>query len=129
MAGYHLKSRIDVELDTPDMAAAWKLPEPGQLRMHGPLLQLEAVSFTYPEPKEPALAATPAGNAARPPPARKKPVLSNITLCIEQVCSAPFMSRMISAAKTSVVCSIVLYQPNYNRAKTKFIGLKNCYAQ
>ncbi|BDA48302.1 probable ATP-binding cassette sub-family F member 3 [Coccomyxa sp. Obi] len=85
MAGYHLKSRIDVELDAPDVAAAWKLPEPGQLRTRGPLLQLEAVSFTYPEPKEPTLAAaTTAGNAARPPPARKKPVLSNITLCIEQ---------------------------------------------
>ncbi|CAL8465918.1 g5454 [Coccomyxa elongata] len=84
MAGYHLKSRVDVELDAPDVAAAWKLPEPGQLRSRGPLLQLEAVSFTYPEPKEAALAATTAGNAARPPPARKKPVLSNITLCIEQ---------------------------------------------
>lgn len=85
MAGFHLKSRIDVDLDAPDVAAAWKLPEPGQLRSRGPLLQLEAVSFAYPEPKEPALAATMAGNAARPPPARKKAVLSNITLCIEQV--------------------------------------------
>ena len=129
MAGYHLKSRIDVELDTPDVAAAWKLPEPGQLRMHGPLLQLEAVSFTYPDPKEPALAAATAGNAARPPPARKKPVLSNITLCIEQVCSAPFNSSIVSAPR---LVSCALYycanQITIDR-KAENPGLENCYVQ
>lgn len=106
-----------MELDAPDAAAAWKLPEPGQLRSRGPLLQLEAVSFAYPEQPAPALVveggepnlatvkgnalkpgtpdlaikkggpdvAPAAGNAPRPPPARRKAVLSNVTLCVEQV--------------------------------------------
>lgn len=90
-----MKSRKDVELDAPDAAAAWKLPEPGQLRTRGPLLQLEAVSFAYPATDsnsnsnstpvegQPDLAGA-AGNAPRPSPARRKPVLTNITLCVEQ---------------------------------------------
>lgn len=71
MVGYYTKSRRDVELDGPDTAAAWKLPEPGPLRARGPLLQLEAVTFAYPQQ----------------PPARRKIILSNVTLCIEQVTS------------------------------------------
>ena len=49
----------------PDLAPVWKLPEPVPLRSRGALIQMESVSFAYPE--------------------ASKDVLRNITLCIEQV--------------------------------------------
>ena len=56
LAGYHNERFIKVELDGPDTAPGWKLPEPGQLRTRAPLVQLEAVCFTYPDrpPVKPA---------------------------------------------------------------------------
>ncbi len=65
LAGYAFKSRQDVEVDTPDLVPPWKLPEPVPLRTKGPLIQMEAVSFSYRE------AAT--------------DILRDVTLCIEQV--------------------------------------------
>ena len=64
-AGYHSKSRQDVEIDTPDLVPPWKLPEPVPLRTRGPLIQMEAVSFAY--------------------PGASKDILRGVTLCIEQV--------------------------------------------
>ncbi len=60
MAGYHHKGQLEVELDALDSAPAWKLTDPGQLRTRGPLLQLEAVSFAYPERPGPDPVETPA---------------------------------------------------------------------
>ena len=65
MPGYAFKLRQDVEVDMPDLAPVWKLPEPVPLRSRGPLIQMESVSFAYPE--------------------ASKDVLRDITLCIEQV--------------------------------------------
>jgi hypothetical protein len=65
MPGYAFKLRQDVEVDTPDLAPVWKLPEPVPLRTRGPLIQMESVSFAYPE--------------------ASKDILQDITLCIEQV--------------------------------------------
>ena len=96
-----------------EVAAVWKLPEPAELRTRGPLVQLEGVSFAFPRPApgaSPALgpdqaptAGTPAparrvgapaagGGSAAPkqqPAAKRKPLLSNVTMCIEQACTFP----------------------------------------
>ena len=71
MAGYHLKLRQDADIDMPDLAPSWKLPEPAPLRTRAPLLQLEAVSFAYP------VDCTIDGVPSRE-------VLRDITLCVEQ---------------------------------------------
>ena len=65
LAGYNFTSRQDVEVDTPDLVPPWKLPEPAPLRTRGPLIQMEAVSFAYPE--------------------AAKDILRDVTMCIEQV--------------------------------------------
>lgn len=65
LAGYNFTSRQDVEVDTPDLVPPWKLPEPVPLRTRAPLIQLEAVSFAYPE--------------------AAKDILRDVTVCIEQV--------------------------------------------
>jgi ABC-type transport system involved in cytochrome bd biosynthesis fused ATPase/permease subunit len=65
MPDYAFKLRRDVEVDMPDPAPIWKLPEPVPLRTRGPLIQMESVSFAYPE--------------------ASRDVLRDITLCIEQV--------------------------------------------
>ena len=65
MPAYAHKSRQDVEIDTPDHMRPWKLPEPAPLRASGPLIQMEAVTFAY--------------------PGASKQILTDITLCIEQV--------------------------------------------
>ena len=75
LAGYAFKVRQDVDIDMPDLAPSWKLPQPAPLRTRAPLMQLEAVSFAYP------------GESATdgaPPSLRE--VLRDITLCVEQVC-------------------------------------------
>lgn len=79
MPAYALKRRQDVEIDTPDLAPVWKLPEPAPLRTKAPLIQMEAVSFAYPEsiPAQPQAASTKKTQA--------KETLSNITICLEQV--------------------------------------------
>ena len=72
MAGYAFKVRQDVDIDMPDLAPSWKLPQPVPLRTRAPLMQLEAVSFAYPE------------SATDGAPAPSREVLRDITLCIEQ---------------------------------------------
>lgn len=47
MVGYFLNNRAEVEVMKPDAPVRWKFPVPEKLRHHGPLLQLEAVSFQY----------------------------------------------------------------------------------
>ena len=73
LAGYEFKSRQDVDIDMPDLAPSWKLPEPAPLRTRAPLMQLEAVSFAYP-----------GDNATDGAPAPLREVLRDITLCVEQ---------------------------------------------
>lgn len=98
MGGYHNSLRRDVVLDAPELAAAWKLPEPAELRTRGPLIQLDAVSFAFPQP---ALSGQPPHQASSPAPptqrtaaaaakeeqptAKRKWLLSNVTMCVEQV--------------------------------------------
>ena len=89
-------------LDAPEVAATWKLPEPLQLRSSGPLIQLDAVSFAFPQPAvsgrpdqaAAARGAVPAETSGRnhqsmqpkQPTAKRKWLLSGVTMCIEQVC-------------------------------------------
>ena len=82
-AGYHFKSRQDVEIDTPDLVPPWKLPEPVPLRTRGPLVQMEAVSFAY--------------------PGASRDILRGVTLCIEQV--------TFSAVKSIRNASVAAVQP------------------
>ncbi|KAL1862427.1 hypothetical protein Plec18170_001253 [Paecilomyces lecythidis] len=48
LAGYHLKSRQDIEVPTDEKGAVLTLPDATDLRFPGPLLSLEGVTFKYP---------------------------------------------------------------------------------
>lgn len=46
--GYHLTARAQIEVDKPDVPVTWTLPAPSPLRHTGNLLQVDDVSFSYP---------------------------------------------------------------------------------
>lgn len=73
MAGYAFKVRQDVDIDMPDLAPSWKLPQPAPLRTRAPLIQLEAVNFAYLR-----------DSATDRAPAPSREILRDITLCVEQ---------------------------------------------
>lgn len=108
MPAYAFKLRQDVEIDAPEVAPLWKLPEPAPLRTRGPLIQTEAVSFAYsvvPQTDE-----LQKGTVK----SQSKDILRDVTLCIEQVIT--WISRRRKASHhglfaTAANCISALFQP------------------
>ncbi|KAI7843107.1 hypothetical protein COHA_003278 [Chlorella ohadii] len=61
--GYFDSARQQAEIEEKEVVAPWKVPEPDPLRSKGPVVQLEAASCGY---------------------RRGQPVLTGVTLCVEQ---------------------------------------------
>ena len=130
MPGYHNTTRRDVVLDAPEVAATWKLPEPLQLRTSGPLVQMDAVSFAFPQHAvsgRPDQAASvrndvPAGTSSRDqqstakqptqPTAKHKWLLSGVTMCIEQVCLLVPLHSLVANRTVFKACSTPVEAPS-----------------
>jgi ATP-binding cassette subfamily F protein 3 len=46
-AGWHSSAREEIVVDREDAPVRWKFPDPPELRHHGPVVEMEGVSFGY----------------------------------------------------------------------------------
>src|SRR5438128_643945 len=73
--GYYNTARDEIVVERSESLIRWNLPTPTTLRQHGPLLQLENVSFKY--------------------PSSQTPILQNVTLSIEPGARLAFVGEQI----------------------------------